>query len=609
MWPAIALAAFAVNAPISPSLAAAVLIVIGNTLAVMVATYLLRRFGFRPELDRVRDALIIVFSGIGAMTISATIGTFALLLSDGINANEFDETWAAWSAGDAMGVLIVAPFLWSLRRIDFGAWRWDRVLEGGALFAAILLGCLVALQSREQLLFVVLPLLGWIAWRFQQRLAAPAALVVSVAVVLAAADEMGPFSDESLLSQMILVQTFNASVAFTALFFSSAVTEHQWIVQREQRAQRELYQREHHVASTLQRSLMPQRLPETVGIAVASRYLPASSDVAVGGDWYDVIPMADGRIGLVIGDVAGNGVTAAATMGQIRVALRAYAFDDLSPAVALARLNHLMRELQPGVMATVVYAQFDPATRGLCYASAGHPPPLLVLGPHNARYLDQGRAPPVGVSSVVDFVEASVWVEPGATLLFYTDGLVERRTERIDDRLELLQRAAGEAPDDLEAACDHLIDSLLDHGPADDVAVLAVRPLSLTSVPLHLRAPARPETVATTRRAVGHWLRENNVGRDEAFDVMVAATEAYTNAVLHAYGVAEGVVELDASIERNALRVTIRDQGTWRSPMPGHDGCGLMMMRALMTEVVIESSANGTRIVMTRELPEASGHG
>ncbi|MGH8978894.1 MAG: ATP-binding SpoIIE family protein phosphatase, partial [Acidimicrobiia bacterium] len=549
MWPAIALAAFAVNAPISPSLAAAVLIVIGNTLAVVVATYLLRRFGFRPELDRVRDALIIVFSGIGAMTISATIGTFALLLSDGINANEFDETWAAWSAGDAMGVLIVAPFLWSLRRIDFGAWRWDRVLEGAALFAAILLGCLVALQSREQLLFVVLPLLGWIAWRFQQRLAAPAALVVSVAVVLAAADEMGPFSDESLLSQMILVQTFNASVAFTALFFSSAVTEHQWIVQREQRAQRELYQREHHVASTLQRSLMPQRLPETVGIAVASRYLPASSDVAVGGDWYDVIPMADGRIGLVIGDVAGNGVTAAATMGQIRVALRAYAFDDLSPAVALARLNHLMRELQPGVMATVVYAHFDPATRGLCYASAGHPPPLLVLGPHNARYLDEGRAPPVGVSSVVDFVEASVWVEPGATLLFYTDGLVERRTERIDDRLELLQRAAGEAPDDLEAACDHLIDSLLDHGPADDVAVLAVRPLSLTSVPLHLRAPARPETVATTRRAVGHWLRENNVGRDEAFDVMVAATEAYTNAVLHAYGVAEGVVEVEAVIE------------------------------------------------------------
>jgi anti-sigma regulatory factor (Ser/Thr protein kinase) len=296
-------------------------------------------------------------------------------------------------------------------------------------------------------------------------------------------------------------------------------------------------------------------------------------------------------------------------MGQIRVALRAYAFDDLSPAVALARLNHLMRELQPGVMATVVYAHFDPVTRDLCYASAGHPPPLVIFGPHNTRYLDEGRAPPVGVSSVVDFVEANVWVQPDATLVFYTDGLVERRAERIDDRLLLLQHAAGEAPEDLEAACDHLIGTLLDHGPADDVAVLAVRPLSLTGAPLHLRAPARPETVAATRRAIGHWLRENNIGRDQAFDVMVAATEAYTNAVVHAYGVAEGIVELDASIERDAVHVTVRDEGTWRSPAPGHDGCGLMMMQALMSEVVIDSSSNGTRIVMTRELPESSDGG
>ena len=139
------------------------------------------------------------------------------------------------------------------------------------------IACLVAVRNQEQLLFLVLPLLGWIAWRFQQRGAAPAALLVSVIVIAAAADDMGPFAGESLLSQMILLQTFNASVAFTTLLFASAVSERQRLVEREQGAQRELYQREHRVATTLQRSLLPERLPETIGLAVASRYIPATT--------------------------------------------------------------------------------------------------------------------------------------------------------------------------------------------------------------------------------------------------------------------------------------------------------------------------------------------
>ena len=312
--------------------------------------------------------------------------------------------------------------------------------------------------------------------------------------------------------------------------------------------------------------------------------------------------MGDGRLGLVIGDVAGHGVNAAAIMGQIRMALRAYAIDDLSPAAALGRLNRLMRELQPGAMATVLYAHLDMETRNLRFASAGHPPPLLMLGPRYARYLEDGRAPPVGVSSQIAFTESTVWIEPGATLLLYTDGLVERRTEPIDERFRLLQCAAGEAPDDLEAACDHLIRTLLDEGPADDVALLAVRPLSLAGARLFLTGPALPETVSTTRRSIAHWLRENGVGRDHAFDVMVAATEAYTNAVLHAHGMAEGVVEVEGVIEDGFVRVTIRDSGTWHPAAAGHDGCGLMMMRALMNTVEIDTSSSGTCVSMTREL-------
>ena len=235
-------------------------------------------------------------------------------------------------------------------------------------------------------------------------------------------------------------------------------------------------------------------------------------------------------------------------MGQIRMALRAYAVDDLSPAAALGRLNRLMRELQPGAMATVLYAHLDPATRDFSFANAGHPPPLLIIGPHNARFSKTGARRRSASRRTSRSRESSVWIEPGATLLLYTDGLVERRSEPIDERLRLLQRAAGEAPDDLEATCDHLCPDAARRGPGRrrraprGAAAVAGRLRRL-----RLSGPALPETVSSTRRSIAHWSRENGVGRDPAFDVMVAATEAYTNAVLHAYGMAEGTVDLEAS--------------------------------------------------------------
>jgi serine phosphatase RsbU (regulator of sigma subunit)/anti-sigma regulatory factor (Ser/Thr protein kinase) len=610
VWPAVAVAALAVNAPISPTLAVAVVIAAGNTLAPVVAAQLLERVDFRSQLTRVRDALALIFlAALLSTLISATIGTTALLVGDGIASSQFFETWSVWWAGDAMGVLIVAPFLWSLRRPELRGVRLGRALEAGALFAALLAASIVAVHSQEQFLFLVLPLVGWIAFRFQQAGAAPAALLVSVIVTDAAARDAGPFEGESLLSQMLLLLTFNASVAFTSLLFASAVAERRQLVEREQDVQRALYRREHRVARTLQRSLLPEKVPAALGLTVATRYIPASSDVRVGGDWYDIIPMGEGGVGLVIGDVAGHGVAAAATMGQIRMALRAYAFEELRPAVALARLNRLMRELQPSAMATVLYAHLNPETRSMRFASAGHPSPLLIRGPHDAYFIDEGRSQPVGVSANAEFHEASLWFDPGATLLLYTDGLVERRSALIDDRLRLLRQAAGEAPEDLEAACDHLIARMLDESPTDDVALLAVRPVSLVGMRLQLRTPALPETVSPTRRSINHWLTQNGVGREQAFEVLVASTEAYTNAVQHAYGLAEGTVDVDASIDDFIIRITVSDCGAWKAAQARHDGCGLMMMRALMDTVDIDSTAEGTQVRMTRDVRTANHRG
>ena len=141
------------------------------------------------------------------------------------------------------------------------------------------------------------------------------------------------------------------------------------------------------------------------------------------------------------------------------------------------------------------------------------------------------------------------------------------------------------------------------------MALLAVRPISLIGTRLRLDGPALPETVAATRRSVGRWLTQNGVGREVAFEVMVAATEAYTNAVQHAYGVAEGTVSVEASIDAAVVTITVTDGGVWKEARRDHDGCGIMMMRALMDSVEVTSSSRGTEVRMTRELDLPHDHG
>ena len=349
------------------------------------------------------------------------------------------------------------------------------------------------------------------------------------------------------------------------MLFASAVAERQEFVEREQLTQQELYQREHRVAAHAQRSLLPDRIPEALGFEVAARYIPATRDVYVGGDWYDIIPLSEGRLGLVIGDVAGHGVDAAATMGQIRMALRAYALDELAPEQALTRLNRLMRELQPGAMATVLYGHLDPATRDFSFrerrasAAAADPWParreLRRRGALGAGRGDAERRVPCRV----------VVVRPGRVAR-----AVHRRVWSsgagwpIDDRFALLQQAAGEAPDDLEAVCDHLCPRCSTPG----------RPMTWRCSRFGRSRSSAGACGSTAPRSPRRWRRfavpsvagsrENGVGRELAFEVMVAATEAYTNSVQHAYGVAEGTVSVEASIEAAVVTITVSDGGVWK---------------------------------------------
>ncbi|MFF3539426.1 MASE1 domain-containing protein [Streptomyces sp. NPDC002466] len=227
IWPGIALGALVVNGTIDPSPLSVLLITAGNTLAPLCSLLLLTRVGFHKDLDRLRDALALVFLGALAGTlISASAGSAALVLSGALPAAEFWPTWLVWWTGDAMGVMVVTPFLLAARRA-----RWPRGvaparwIEAAVLVAATLAATLLATDTAPSLLFLVFPFLIWAAFRFERAGAACCALGVSTFAILAAGRMTGPFADYGLAADMIVLQAFNGVIALTALLLGAAVTE------------------------------------------------------------------------------------------------------------------------------------------------------------------------------------------------------------------------------------------------------------------------------------------------------------------------------------------------------------------------------------------------
>ena len=220
-----------------------------------------------------------------------------------------------------------------------------------------------------------------------------------------------------------------------------------------------LYEREKGIAVALQENLLPAGLPDIPGVITAAHYRAGAEGVDVGGDWYEVIPLPGGRVGMAIGDVVGRGVRAAAMMGQLRVALRAYAMELGSPAAVAGRVARFVRTLDSEQMGTCVYAVLDPRSGELRFTIAGHPPPLVLSADGEASFLDGTPGLPFGVRSDSDYSESSVTVAPGSTLLLYTDGLVERRGEPIDHGLERLRGLAAGTPTDPDSLCDRVLDA------------------------------------------------------------------------------------------------------------------------------------------------------
>ncbi|MBX9365123.1 SpoIIE family protein phosphatase [Streptomyces massasporeus] len=302
-----------------------------------------------------------------------------------------------------------------------------------------------------------------------------------------------------------------------------------------------LYGREAYIADELQRTMLPETLPRPTGVRLASRYLPAAETARVGGDWYDAIPLPGSRVALVVGDVMGHSMTSAAIMGQLRTTAQTLAGLDLPPQEVLHHLDEQAQRLGVDRMATCLYAVYDPVSHRITIANAGHPPPVLLHLGGRAEVLRVPAGAPIGVGGV-DFEAVELDAPAGATLLLYTDGLVESRLrdvwtgiEQLREKLAAVAQLTGpDHPPPLEALCDEVLDMLGPGDRDDDIALLAARfdgiapsDVAYWFLEPEDAAPGRARRLA--RRALQRW------GLEELSDsVELLVSEVVTNAVRYA---------------------------------------------------------------------------
>ncbi|MFI1223704.1 MULTISPECIES: SpoIIE family protein phosphatase [unclassified Streptomyces] len=374
------------------------------------------------------------------------------------------------------------------------------------------------------------------------------------------------------------------------------------IAQSLQRAM--LYEQEHDLAEGLQQAMLPRRIPAVPGAQVAVRYRSARLGRDIGGDWYDLIPLPGGRVGAVIGDVQGHDTHAAAVMGQLRIVLRAYAAEGHSPATVMARASVFLHELDTDRFATCTYAEVDLTTGVVQVVRAGHVDPLVRDVDGSCRRMSAEGGLPLGLSAEFGRLEYPVGtaeLDPGQTMILFTDGLVELPGADLDEGMQLLTTLVTNGPQDLQKLADQLCDAVDGRGGQDDVAVLLLRrraahaPQPGGRLQQHV-AQNDPEALSSSRHMIRAAVRAWGA-KDRADEIELAADELITNALMHTDGGAVVTIRVLAGSERR-LRVDVEDRS---SALPrrrdagesGVSGRGLMLVDRLADVWGVESRGSG----------------
>jgi serine phosphatase RsbU (regulator of sigma subunit)/PAS domain-containing protein/anti-sigma regulatory factor (Ser/Thr protein kinase) len=374
------------------------------------------------------------------------------------------------------------------------------------------------------------------------------------------------------------------------------------------------YTHEHAMAAALQRSLLPSRLPEQNSLEVAYRYLPAQE--AVGGDWFDIIPLPGARVALVVGDVVGHGIHAAATMGRLRTAVHNFSSLDLPPAELLAHLDELADSIDRGgdteqlaagtVGATCLYAVYDPVEGRCSLARAGHLPPAIVRPDGTVEFLDVPAGPPLGVGGPKPpFETAEVRVAEGTKLVFYTDGLVENRGEDIDRGLDRLRAALANAPGTPDETCRAVVEAMRPEHPSDDVAVLIARTRILPAADVcRWDVPADPEAVGRVRTAVADKLAEWDL-EEASFTTELILSELVTNAMRYTTGRIGVRLLLDSELVCEVSDASTTTPHLRYAATTDEGGRGLYLVDQIADRWGIRYTADGKVIWSEQKLPPA----
>ena len=376
------------------------------------------------------------------------------------------------------------------------------------------------------------------------------------------------------------------------------------------------YRAQQTTSELLQRSLLPDSLPDLDGLAMGAYYEPGGPGVDVGGDWYDVVPLTDGQVAVALGDVMGKGVPAAVVMGQVRAALRAYALIDPEPSVVLERLDALVASLGvPEQIVTVAYGVLSADRTELAVAVAGHPAPVLATAGTTPRPVDVPAGPALGLRAG-PWPAATTAVPPESLLLFFSDGLVETRSLQLESGVaELCERLAGTEPRRRHPRelCPRLADLMRRHDSDDDVAMLAV--LSTVGMTLQTASaefPSDSSAAPLARRALACWLADWQVDEDVAETALLCLSELVTNAIIHS-GTSPRV---SARLDAERLLVAVQDRGHRGVARRSEDheptdisGRGLMLVEALATAWSAEHSADGTTVWFELDLAAVAAAG
>jgi PAS domain S-box-containing protein len=352
---------------------------------------------------------------------------------------------------------------------------------------------------------------------------------------------------------------------------------------------------------TLQRTMMPTTKPP-VGFAV--RYEPAVSPFEIGGDWYDVLAVGDHQIGIIVGDCVGSGLAAAAVMGQLRSSARVLLINGASPGRLLDELDSAAALIAGAYCTTVFVGTIDTDTGEMTYSSAGHVPALLAVPGAAPETLTGATSVPLAVQKLGPRPQASKFLSPNSTLMLYTDGLVERREDLIDNGI---QHAGEVLAETIESPADVVADAVLSalaptDGFDDDVAIVVYR---RPPAPLEIDVEAQPDNLSDIRGQITRWLWATGIPDDLAGDIVLVVNEACTNSIEHAYrATGPGRMLVCAEAKGRGISIRITDFGSWKIPdvNPRTRGRGLPLMRAVSGDVTLDGTSTGTMVTMNFEL-------